>query len=531
MPHSSNSVQPCLPTTANHPDGDSLVAGRGCVYLVGAGPGDPGLLTIRGRECLERADVVLYDGLASDQLLEFAQQAECVSVGKHGQVPLWSQTDINDRMLQLVRSGKRVVRLKGGDPAVFARTAEELEVLVANDIPFEVVPGITAALAAASYVGIPITHRHFASAVAFVTGQQQADQPQAIDWQALANFPGTLVFYMGVTTVHEWTTELMAAGKPAETPAAIIRRCTWPDQTVVRCELSEVADLLTPASRMRPPVIVIVGSVAGLGTKFDWFASRPLHGCGVLITRAVGQQDDMAQVLRELGSDVYHQPMFSVQPPQDMTSLDAAIDKLSRGEVAGITFSSSNGVDGLWQRIWAVNADARILAGVQLAAVGAATAARLERYGLRCDLLPQPGADQSAQGLLERLKQRGVAGERWLVTTTNRSQPTLLQGLVELDAQAEECLSYVTQPAEELKPLVQTALRSGRIRYVTITSSFIAEVASALLAEYRSKVQPIAISQAVADKLETLGWPAAAVATENSSSAIIKAITGVAEAA
>ncbi len=238
----------------------------GVVYLVGAGPGDPGLITVRGRECLEQADYVLYDGLTNASLLDYASGAICESVGKHGSVdksnaqPIWTQPQINARIVELAKAGHTVVRLKGGDPAVFARTAEELEVLAAEGIAFEVVPGITAALAAASYVGIPITHRRHASAVALITGQQQTDEtPQNIDWDALARFPGTIVFYMGVTTASQWSHELMAAGKSPMTPAAIVRRCTWSDQSVVRCRLEEVAATLTPASKMRPPVIVIIG--------------------------------------------------------------------------------------------------------------------------------------------------------------------------------------------------------------------------------------------------------------------------------
>ncbi len=280
MPETDGFVQPPFAPSCG------LVA-HGKVYLVGAGPGDPGLITVRGLECLRSADYVLYDGLINSSLLDWAEKAICISVGKHGGDPIWSQSEINAKLVELAQKGATVVRLKGGDPAVFARTAEELAVLSASGIPFEVVPGITAALAAASYVGIPITHRDYASAVALVTGQQQPDAASDIDWGALAKFPGTIVFYMGVTTVAQWSAKLIAAGKAPDTPTAIVRRCSWGDQTVVRCRLDEVTPALTPASKMRPPVIVIVGAVASLGESFDWFSSRPLAGCGVLITRAM----------------------------------------------------------------------------------------------------------------------------------------------------------------------------------------------------------------------------------------------------
>jgi uroporphyrinogen III methyltransferase / synthase len=523
MPHPPNPVQPSF--ESNDPAEEEDRPHRtGKVFLVGAGPGDPGLLTVRGQACLAEADVVLYDGLASEQILEQAPKAECISVGKHGQIPLWSQAEINRRMLDLACSGKRVVRLKGGDPAVFARTAEELEVLANHQIPFEVVPGITAALAAASYVGIPITHRRFASAVAFVTGQQNADEPQSLDWQALAHFPGTLVFYMGVTTAEQWTGQLISAGKPGSTPAAIVRRCTWPDQTVIRCTLAEVAQHLTPASRMRPPVIVIVGSVAELGANFDWFASRPLHGCRVLVTRATGQQDNLVGQLRDLGAEVFHQPAFTVEPSDDIAAMDRAIDELQQGEVAGITFSSSNGVDGLLRRIAERHLDCRVFAGAKLAAVGTSTAEQLQRYGLRCDLQPPPGVEQSATGLLLTLRSIVSSNQRWWVTTTNRSRATMRDGLRQLGARVEECLTYRTQPVEELLPAVRHALEAGLIHYVTITSGLVAEATAGLLGNNCQRVRPIAISAHVATVLASCGWPAAAIARENSSAAIAIAL-------
>ena len=376
MPENVSSVQSPLGGEST----SSTVFGR--VYLVGAGPGDPGLLTLRGRECLEIADFVLYDGLTNAALLDFATSADCISVGKHGAETLWTQTQINEKIVSLARAGHRVVRLKGGDPAVFARTAEELDVLIQANIPFEVVPGITAALAAASYVGIPITHRHHASAVALITGQQQSDEPpQPIDWDALARFPGTIVFYMGVTTVAHWSRELLNAGKPPNTPAAIVRRCSWGEQSVVRCCLNEVAELLTPASKIRPPVIVIIGTVAALGEELDWFSKRPLNGCGILVTRATEQADGLVHDLRQLGAEVYSQPVIEVVPPHDLTPLQSAVHRLAKHDFEGITFSSTNGVDAVLQQVAALGYDARIFAGVQIAAVGAHTAAQLTKYG------------------------------------------------------------------------------------------------------------------------------------------------------
>lgn len=503
---------------------DLPLGGVGKVYLVGAGPGDPGLLTLRGHECLEMADVVLYDALANPALLAAAHGAEWICVGKHGRGPLWSQAQINAKLLELAHRGRTVVRLKGGDPAVFARTAEELEVLSEARIPFEVVPGITAALAAASYVGIPITHRHYASAVAFVTGQQQsAGEPAPIDWEALARFPGTLVLYMGVTTAEDWTGQLLAAGKPPTTPAAIIRRCTWSDQDVVRCQLGEVAELLKPERRIRPPIIVIVGEVAALGSDCDWFSRRPLRGCGVLVTRAIGQADELSRALREQGAEVYCQPALEIHSPRELGSLDAAIAALQTHTIAGITFSSSNGVDGFFGRWLEVVGDVRALVGVCLAAVGPATAARLGNYGLKADVIPDESAGFDAAGLIAALGSK-LNDQRWIVTTTNRSSQRLANGLRGRGAVVMEALCYETLGMAELHPAVAEAIQSGRIQYATVTSAAIAEEIYRLLGENRLGVQPVSLSRAVSERLVELGWPPVAEASQHTSAALLEAL-------
>ena len=243
----------------------------GRVALVGAGPGDPGFLTLRGRDLLSQADVVLYDYLVNPQLLQHVSpQAEQICLGRHGHSRIWTQAEVNNALVDFAKAGRNVVRLKGGDPSVFGRAAEELDVLAAHGVPFEVVPGVTAAVAMASTTGIPLTHRDVASAVAFVTGQESCDKAggQAIDYKALASFPGTLVFYMGVTSAGRWTADLIAAGKPADTPAAIIRRCSLPDQETFRCTLGTIAERLATPPKIRPPVLFVVGEVAALGQ--DW---------------------------------------------------------------------------------------------------------------------------------------------------------------------------------------------------------------------------------------------------------------------
>ncbi len=371
----------------------------GRVYLIGAGPGDPGLLTLRGAELLRRSDVVLYDGLSNTDLLVHAARAEHISVGKHGQSRIWKQSEIIDEMLAHARAGRTVARLKGGDPAVFARTAEEVDALRGAEIEFEIVPGITAALAAGSFAGIPITHRGLASAVALVTGHEEPGKSEsALDWDALAKFPGTLVIYMGVTTAEAWSGALIAAGKPADTPVALVRRCSLPDQQQIHCRLDEVADRMTPARKFRPPVIVIIGPVTRLAPTMDWVTRRPLFGQSVMVTRPIDQSLAMADALRELGAEVIIQPAIEIAPPSDWSDVDKSIHDLSRFDV--IVFCSHNGVGFFLDRLIDLGYDMRRLAGLRIAVTGSKTAESLAAYRLKADIVP---ATFRAESLVEAI--------------------------------------------------------------------------------------------------------------------------------
>lgn len=493
----------------------------GKVYLVGAGPGDPRLITLRGVECLKAADVVLFDGLANPRLLEFAAHAEKISVGKHGAQPIWPQQEINQTMIRLAQQGKTIVRLKGGDPAVFARTAEELEALEASKIAFEVVPGITAALAVAGYTGIPLSHRHHASAVAFVTGQQQESAPDDLDWSALARFPGTLIVYMGVTTSRRWTDALISHGKPKETPAAIVRRCTWGDQLVIRCSLAEVAQHLTPAYKLRPPVLVIVGEVAKLGSAWNWFERLPLHGIGIWLPRAAHQSKDLRDVLEHHGATVYCDPAIEIRLPQDRSALENAVRLLRAGTVQGVTFSSANSVDFFFKFLQDSRLDARILGKAQLATVGPMTAKQLERYGLRADV--QPREDFCAAELVQMLSSR-VAGEHWIVTTTNHSQETLVRGLKSAGAIVTTCLTYETIDRETISAELTKAISSGSINLVIVTSSQIAKVVGRWLGEYKSDLHCVALGEKVARVLSEMGWTRVEITESNTAESIGQAI-------
>ena len=436
------------------------------VFLIGAGPGDPGLLTLRGAELLGRADVVLYDGLSNDSLLDHAADAEKICVGKHGQTRIWTQDEICEEIIRHVRDGKTVARLKGGDPAVFARTAEEIEAVRAAGIPFEVVPGITAALAAGSFAGIPITHRQLASAVALVTGHEEPGKSEsALDWDALAKFPGTLVIYMGVTTAPQWTRALIDAGKDPATPVALVRRCSHPDQQTVHCRLDEVADRLTPASRFRPPVVVIIGEVTKLAPSMSWFDRRPLFGQTVLVTRPIEQADELGSLLSELGATVVTQPVIKISPPKDWSDVDDAIANLS--DFGTIVFSSVNGVRYFFDRLFALGLDVRKLAGLRIAAVGSKTSAAIESYHLRCDVVPEDfRADSLPTELLPTAK-----GYRFLLIRASRGRDTLRESLVRAGGMVREVIAYRHEDVTSVDPHVVELLCQGKFDWVTATSS------------------------------------------------------------
>ena len=489
------------------------------VFLIGAGPGDPGLLTLRGAELLGRCDVVLYDGLSNSQLLAHAPRAELICVGKHGQSRIWRQEEIIDEMLRHARAGKVVARLKGGDPAVFARTAEEAEALRDAGIAFEIVPGITAALAAGSYAGIPITHRKYASAVALVTGHEEPDKDEsALDWDALAKFPGTLVVYMGVTTAGAWTAALMQAGKPADTPAAILRRCSLPDQQTVHCRLDEVAGRLTPATKMRPPVIVIIGEVTRLAHSMSWFDTRPLFGKTVLVTRAEQQADELAEPLRSLGAEVITQPAIRIEPLESFDQLDREIARLADYDY--LVFSSRNGVQHFMQRFLEVVGDLRDLAWTKIAVVGPRTADMLATYHIRADVVAEGmSADSLAESLLEE-----AADNQFLLVRANRGPDTLAQHLQQAGGEVRSIVAYSHTDVSHPDDAILRRMAAGEIDSVTVTSDAIARSVVRLFGDALHQTRLVSLSPGVTQTLRSLGFTVAAEAAVPTMQSLVDAI-------
>jgi uroporphyrinogen III methyltransferase/synthase len=501
-----------------------MSAAKGKVYLIGAGPGDPGLLTLRGRQRLSEADVVLYDYLVNPRVIDFAREnAELVCLGRHGHGRLISQDEIHGLMVTAARRGQIVARLKGGDPAIFGRAAEETAALDAAGVVYEVVPGISAAQAASAYAGVPLTHRDSSSCVAFVTGQQCRDKESApLDMESLARFPGTLVFYMGVTSAPEWATALVAHGKPGETPVAIVRRASWPQQETKMTTLADLPQVLAPGA-MRPPAIIIVGESVAARPALDWFAARPLAGRTVLVTRPAHQSESLVERLSELGANVMIQPAIEIRPPADWSAADAAIEQL--GSFDWLAFSSSNGVHYFLERLKHHGHDMRALGGVQLAAIGPGTADALAEYHLRADLQP---TEYRAEALAESLLPTAV-GKRVLLLRASRGREVLAETLSAAGVQVQQAMVYESRDVTQADVEVVEALLDGRIDWITVTSSAIARSLVKLLGDDLRRAKLASISPLTAAALAEAGCHAAAVATTYTTAGLIEAILAAEE--
>lgn len=505
----------------NHAADESPRGPAGRVYLVGAGPGDPGLITLRGVECLVQADVVLYDYLVNPQILRHLRPgAERICLGQHGRSRIWPQDEINQSLLAFAAAGKCVVRLKGGDPAVFARGAEECRALAEAGISFEIVPGITAGLAAGSYAGIPLTHGELASAVALIAGQERGDKADSsLDFAALARFPGTLVIYMGVTTVQHWTSALLAHGKSPQTAVAIVRRCSMPDQQVIRCQLDQVAEHLSPASKMRPPVVVIIGDVASLDTSISWFERRPLFGVRVLVTRAALQAGELEQRLTELGAGVLCQPAIQIAPPDDWSDTDDCIDRLS--EFDWLVFSSANGVRFFLERVRDRGYDLRRLGAVRLAAIGPGTARELDRYYLRTDLQPD---EFRAEALADALAEV-ASGARFLLVRASRGREVLAPRLAAAGGVVRQVVAYRSLDVSQADEHVLREWNADNVDWVTVTSSAIARSLVALLGhDQLQRVRLASISPLTSATLRELNLEPAAEAETYTMAGVVDAI-------
>ncbi|MCC6124427.1 MAG: uroporphyrinogen-III C-methyltransferase [Pirellulales bacterium] len=520
----------------------------GKVYFVGAGPGDPGLITLRGVECLRMADLVLHDYLVNRELLDHAPpSAEKVCLGHHHTGREYSQEEVNAQMIAAARAGKSVVRLKGGDPLVFGRAAEETAALAAAGIAYEIVPGVTAAIAAAGYAEIPITSGQQASAVAFITGHERsAKAGERLDYAALADFPGTLVFYMGIRSADRWSQALLARGKPPQTPAAIVRRCSWPDQEVVRCTLGDIAEVVETRG-IRPPAVIVVGEVVEAMPAASWFAAQPLFGKSVLITRpresrlgdwsifrredtadnfdfprimdlSPSPRDEMTENLRAWGAEVLFQSAIAISAPLDWGPLDRALARLE--EFDWLVFSSMNGVRYFLERLLHGGGDARRLGKAKIAAIGPSTAEELKNCRLRADLVP---GEFRAEALADALCAE-AAGRRFLLIRASRGREVLAEQLAAAGATVEQVVAYSSIDVERPDEAVAARLAAGGIDWITVSSSSIARSLAKLFGENLRRTKLASISPVTSATLRELGFEPAVEARQFTAIGLAEAI-------
>lgn len=453
----------------------------GRVYLVGAGPGDPGLITVAGLERIKDADVIVYDRLISSRLLDHARpDAELIYVGKAtpdgrgdrqvAQVgdDVTDQDSINAILIDKARVGKRVVRLKGGDPYVFGRGGEEAEALRAAGIPFEVVPGVTSAVAVPAYAGIPVTHRGVASSFAVVTGHEDPSKDQtAINWPHLATAVDTLVFLMGAKTLPDIVEKLVANGRPAITPVAVIRWGTTPEQRTVTGTLADIVDRVREAG-ITAPAITVVGEVVRLRETLSWFEDRPLFAKRILITRTRKQASVLARLLAGEGAIPVELPAIEIEPSEDGAAISAAIDALTAGRYGWAVFTSANGVELFFGRLAERSLDARAFGSAKIAAIGPATATALSQRGITADLVP---TEYVAEAVLEALCPHVSLGDSVLIPRAESARPALVDGLRAAGVTVDEVPLYRAAVPAEAPPEALAALREGRIDIVTFTAS------------------------------------------------------------
>ncbi|MDG2303066.1 MAG: uroporphyrinogen-III C-methyltransferase [Candidatus Binatia bacterium] len=443
--------------------------GVGFVYLVGAGPGDPGCLTLRGRECLRRADVVVYDYLANAQLLAHAPAAaERVFAGKHGAGPhLLEQSDINALLLEHAAAGRTVVRLKGGDPFVFGRGGEEAEALAAAGVTFEIVPGVTSALAGPAYAGIPVTHRDWVSGVTVLTGHEaNGKMSSRVDWKNVATAGNTIVLLMGLTQLRANLARLLDAGLSPNTPAAALRWASRPQQVVVEGTVGSLAELAA-AEGIRPPATIVIGEVVRLRDRMAWFERRPLFGRRVLVTRTRAQAGRFRELLAEQGAEVLECPVIEIRTNTAATSeLERAFSALD--EYDWLLFTSANGVDVFFEQLFASGRDLRALHRLRLGVIGSETGRSLQRLHLEPDLVPD---DFKAEGLLAALEGHDLQGKRVLLPRAVGARTILPETLRARGAVVDEIGTYESVPPTGGAARLKNVLAGSPPDCLTFTSS------------------------------------------------------------
>ncbi len=497
----------------------------GIVYIVGAGPGDPGLITVKGKRCLEKAQVVVYDRLLDPSLLQAAPAAaELVFVGKERGRQAMTQDEINRLLVDRASAGRVVVRLKGGDPFVFGRGGEEALALAQNGLAFEVVPGITSAVAAAAYAGIPVTHRGLATTFTVVSGSEDpAKGRSSVRWDVLAKNGGTLIVMMGLAALGSITNTLRENGMAGDTPAALIQWGTWSKQTTVTGCLEDIVEKGETAG-LQPPVAAVFGPVVGLREKIGWFDRRPLSGKRVLITRSRTQASRLVELLEDQGAQPVELPTIRVEPLEDNTELDAALAQLDRwDQCRWMIFSSTNAVDSVFQRLEATQRDARAFSGVTVGAIGPATARSLAQRGIQADFIP---ARSTSEAVLDELSKLDWKDVPVLLPAADIGREALADGLAAMGARVQRVTAYRTVPAQGMGDLAIAELEAG-VDAVTFTSSSTVTNLVSMLNGHRSLLERppvICIGPTTAATAKGLGLRVDLVAQEHTVEGLVTAL-------
>ena len=498
----------------------------GKVFLVGAGPGDYRLLTLKACDCLKRADTVVYDRLADKRILQYApQNAEFIYVGKASSQHTMTQDKICQLLVDLGKAGKTVVRLKGGDPFVFGRGGEEALLLQENNIPFEIVPGVTSAISVPAYAGIPVTHRGVAASFSVITGHEDPTKDSSdINWEKLATATDTLVFLMGVANLPKITAKLIENGRPATTPVAIIRWGTKLQQQVWTSTLVEAA-AMAQREGIKPPCIFLVGDVVNLRADLAWFdniAMKPLFGKKILVTRSRSQASKLTAALEELGAECIEAPAIKIVPPVDnYEALDKAIGQLDKYN--WLIFTSTNGVEHFWHRLVAGGKDARVLYKARICAIGAATAQALASHGITADVVPER---YQAEGIIEALDNELIAGTKILIPRAAEARALLPEALTKAGAQVDVVVAYETVMGDAEAVEIRNSLAKGEIDVVTFTSSSTVKNLLKLIKdpELLKEVQLAAIGPITAETMQKNGLTADIVAAEYTIEGLVQSI-------
>jgi uroporphyrinogen III methyltransferase/synthase len=497
---------------------------KGFVYLVGAGPGRADLITVRGAEVLKAAECVIYDKLANPALLQFvSKNAEIIHVPKRIGEGSCTQDEINKVLAEKALAGKTVVRLKGGDPCIFGRVAEELAVLIEAGVDFEIVPGVTAAVAVSSYTGIMLTDREYSSQVTFVTGREAPDkQDTNIDWEVLAKFPGTIVFYMGMGTLDSTARQLIENGKPADTPAAVIANATFPTQRVVRAPLERINETCQQ-QKIKPPAIVVIGAAAAGDTRFDWLTKRPLFDRSIVVTRNIpGNTDFAAKIVRRGGNPLEYETI-RIKSLTDSNDFLRTLAKISQYD--WIMFTSGNGVTAFFDVLESLGKDARVFGSAKVAAIGGRTAERLSEFGIKADFVP--GIFTSRELGKQLISFTNLHNKKILLLRSQLASNELAEILAGAGARVDNVAVYTAQAARSEPAWLAEAISEGSIDWLTFASpssvdAFFEQIGSE--AVNSGKVKVASIGPVTSERLNQLGVTIDVTAKEHTLDGLLDAI-------